>query len=90
MSNGEHSFTSTGRMRHATYSEVSKWVSTAWKTVSEQIIKSGFVKSGIIKSIEDHDDLSDDSDNEEENDLPHEICQLFITDSEDDNFDGFQ
>lgn len=96
MSHGEHSFTKTGRMRHATFSEVAQWVKTAWDTVSERTIISGFLKAEILKNLDgDDDDENGDADaddceeDNEENELPNEICQLFHSDTEDEDFDGF-
>lgn len=92
MSNGDHSYTATGRLRHATFSEVANWVATAWDTVSERIIVNGFLKAEIIRNDHDTDDDDDEGDDNGVNfqDLPPEIAELFHTDTEDEEFSGFE
>uniref|UniRef100_A0AAR2J5P4 HTH CENPB-type domain-containing protein n=1 Tax=Pygocentrus nattereri TaxID=42514 RepID=A0AAR2J5P4_PYGNA len=89
MLDGEHSFTATGRMRHATFSEVIEWISKAWASVKTESILLGFRKAGIIANVTD--DESDKSDEEEEAALrpPPELAELFISDTEDEEFNGF-
>lgn len=55
---GEHSFTATGRMRHATFLDVVGWIDTAWASVTTDTILSGFRKAGLIGA--DADGESDD------------------------------
>lgn len=49
MTNGEKSFTKTGRMRRATYDQVCQWVLTAWSTVKKSTIINGFRKAGLLR-----------------------------------------
>lgn len=63
MTDGEHSFMATGRMRHATFLEVIGWINKAWASVTTETILSGFRKAGIITGT---DAESDDSRTEEE------------------------
>ncbi|KAJ8004350.1 hypothetical protein DPEC_G00158260 [Dallia pectoralis] len=84
MVDGEHSFAATGRMRRATFQQVLGWIDTAWKSVT---IRSAFRKAGITGT----DAESDDSPAEEERalHLPPELAELFRSDTEDEEFDGF-
>ncbi|XP_017561314.1 rhamnose-binding lectin-like isoform X2 [Pygocentrus nattereri] len=76
-------------MRHATFSEVIEWISKAWASVKTESILLGFRKAGIIANVTD--DESDKSDEEEEAALrpPPELAELFISDTEDEEFNGF-
>lgn len=93
MSEGEHSFTKTGRMRRTDYGEVAKWVSEAWNSVSEKTIVSGFQKAGLTPFTADCDVELDTSESEDDSDVPAElqpeVAALFVSDSEEDDFDGF-
>lgn len=86
---GEHSFTATGRMRHATFLEVIEWIDKAWASVTTETILSGFRKAGIIGTATD--DESDVSNVEEEaaHRQPPELGEVFKSDTEDENFIGF-
>lgn len=63
MMDGEHSFTATGRMRHATFLQVTEWIDKAWTSVTTETILSGFRKAGLIGTGTDaeSDDHADDS-----------------------------
>lgn len=50
MTEGDHSFTKTGRMRRATLHEVCSWILAAWEKVPESAIKNGFRKAEIVAS----------------------------------------
>ncbi|KAH7963516.1 hypothetical protein HPB52_021283 [Rhipicephalus sanguineus] len=59
MTEGNHSDTATRHMRHATFSEVTKWMRDAWRAVSEATETAGFRKAGLLASAApDHDDES--------------------------------
>lgn len=96
MTEGEHSYTATGRMRRASFSEVAKWVHEAWSAVSAATITAGFRKAGLLASAPpQHDDDDNDlSDSECEEtvaaELPPEIAELFDSASEDEDFAGFE
>lgn len=91
MTEGEHSFTATGRMRHATYGEVAKWVDEAWATVSVSTITAGFQKAGLVASAPASDcDSSNSEDDDVSAALPSEVAELFDSASEDEAFDGFE
>ena len=100
MTSGEKSFTKTGRMRRATYSEVCEWILKAWEAVKVQSIRNGFRKAGIIGVAEDGTptlemESSDDSDssvNEAGSDTAmadEAILRLFVSDTEESDFEGF-
>lgn len=98
MSDGEHSYTATGRMRRASFCEVAKWVREAWCAVSQATVTAGFRKAGLLASSApglDDDDSSSSSDSEEETEevpasLPPELAELFQSASEDEGFEGFE
>ena len=50
MSNGENSFTKTGRLNRATLIEIAQWVLSAWDSVSVtcHCVTNGFRKAEII------------------------------------------
>lgn len=96
MTDGDHSFTKTGRMRHASFGEAAKWVEEAWNSVSVGTVVAGFKKAGLIESVpgSDADEASISSDSEDDAEdtpttLDPEIAELFLTDSEEEDFDGF-
>ena len=51
MTSGEKSFTKTGRMRRATFSQVCQWILTAWSSVKESTITNGFLKAGLLRGL---------------------------------------
>ena len=91
MSSGDHSFTNTGRLRRASLTEVATWVLESWRAVSKTCITNGFRKAEIFPYTEDT--TSDESDMEEDiplaNLLPSAVAELFHSDSEAEDFDGF-
>ena len=102
MGEGEKSFTKTGRMRKATFAQVSEWVLTAWKKVKITTIVNGFVKAGLIESPlqslrrDDPSATSDPSTSSDEStstaadrELDAAILQLFESDTEASDFSGF-
>ena len=65
MTAGIHSFTESGKMRRATLTEVSEWVSRAWNSVPVTVITNGFRKAGISSDDPvENDNSSDEDDNE--------------------------
>lgn len=48
MTSGEKSFTKTGRMRGAPFSDVCQWILTTWSNVKESTITKGFRKAGLL------------------------------------------
>lgn len=103
MSEGIHTFTETGKMRRATHAEVCNWVIRAWKAVKVTAITNGLRKAGITSApgaSEDDDDEDDESDTSEISDdeqstttldpvLDARLIDLFNSDTEDEDFDGF-
>lgn len=95
MSCGEKSFTATGRLRRATLAEVAAWVVESWKGVKKSCILNGFKKAEIYP----YDDNTVDSDVESSDDdeplsnidtrITPDLAELFHSDSEDEDFDGF-
>ena len=90
MTEGEHTFTKTGRQRRASYATICQWIVDACATVSVSSVVRAFTKAGII--TEQHSD-SNDSDSDEEREpgmLNPDIAQLLNSDTEDEEFDGFE
>jgi len=95
MSEGIHTFTETGKMRRATHAEVCDWVVRAWRAVTVTSITNGFRKAGITGCAEDR--ASGESSDEEEMEsataldpvLDAELIDLFNSDTEDEDFNGF-
>ena len=87
-----HTFTKRGSMRHATYIKVVEWVDKAWTNVSTSTVQSGFIKAGVVpKSVEEEKSkyTDEESDNELSDVLPESILELFESDSEESDFEGF-
>ena len=104
MTEGEKSFTKTGRMRKATFREVCEWVLAAWKRVKPSMIVNGFRKAGLIPQVDGEaddavastsngacaaqTDVDMDSD-EDGTGLDKAILDLFISNTEPSDFEGF-
>ena len=98
MSEGIHTFTETGKMRRATHVEVCNWVIRAWRAVKVTAITNGFRKAGITHvpgaTEDDTSDASEISDDEQSTAtldpvLDAQLIDLFNSDTEDEDFDGF-
>ena len=88
-------FSETGKMRRATHAEVCDWVVRAWRAVTVTSITNGFRKAGITGCAEDR--ASGKSSDKEEMEsataldpvLDAELIDLFNSDTEDEDFNGF-
>ena len=96
MTSGEKSFTKTGRMRKASFSDVCQWILTAWSAVKESTITNGFRKAGLLReesgAPSEPPSPEDDSDTESETDgdrCDEALLRLFNSDTEEDDFMGF-
>ena len=98
MLEGMHTFTKTGKMRRATDAEVCNLVIRTWKAMKVTAIMNGFRKAGITSvrgtSEDDGSDASeirDDKQNTTTLDpvLDLRLIDLFNSDTEDEDFDGF-
>lgn len=98
MTEGEHTFTKTGRQRRASYATICQWIVDAWANVSVSSVTRAFRKAGIITeqlSTGTGNSSETDTDDDEDNDervpgvLDAEIAQLFNSDTEDEEFEGF-
>jgi transposase-like protein len=89
MTQGIHSFTDGGRMRRASYAEVAQWVKTAWEAVEESTIKNAFKKCEIVQNcnIDEEENYDDDDDDFLLND---NVLDLFLSDTDDSEFEGFE
>lgn len=71
MTSGEKSFTKTGRMRKASFSDVCQWILTAWRAVKKSTITNGFRKAGLQResaATSEPTPPEDESDTESETD----------------------
>lgn len=96
MIEGQYPYTNGGFMRKATFVDVAKWVSQAWRNVSIKTIKGSFLKARIIVPNAGDSDYSRESSssNEEDPDDPKSeidpaILSLFSSDMEHEDFGGF-
>ena len=93
MVEGIHSYTATGKMRRASYSEVCEWVLKAWEAIPVTTITNGFRKAGITDTAavdeDDEDAFREDEVEEEPAILNNEWLALFHSDTEDEHFEGF-
>lgn len=90
MTEGEHTFTKTGRQRRASYATICQWTVDAWTTVSVLTVVQAFTKTRIIAVQPSNSNETDsDSDEREPGMFDAEIAQLSNSDTEDDSFDGF-
>ena len=76
MTSGDKSFTKTGRMRKATFTQVCEWVLMAWRSVKTSTIINGFQKAGLLRDEEDATTAE----------APQ---RLFDSDSDEEEFVGF-
>uniref|UniRef100_A0AAX7V4G9 Brinker DNA-binding domain-containing protein n=1 Tax=Astatotilapia calliptera TaxID=8154 RepID=A0AAX7V4G9_ASTCA len=89
MTDGDHSFTKSGRQRPASYATICQWIVDAWANMSAGTVVRAFAKAGII-SEEPHGTESDsDSEESELGMFDGDLAQLFNSDPEDEDFDGF-
>uniref|UniRef100_A0A8C5PNZ8 HTH CENPB-type domain-containing protein n=1 Tax=Leptobrachium leishanense TaxID=445787 RepID=A0A8C5PNZ8_9ANUR len=93
MTEGEHTFTKTGRQRRASYATICQWIVDAWSKVSVSSVIRAFRKAGIItEQLSTSNETDSDNDENDERDpgvLDAEIAQLLNSDTEDEEFDGF-
>ncbi|GFW59583.1 hypothetical protein TNCV_3222341 [Trichonephila clavipes] len=87
MSDGEKNYTKTGKLKRASYENVSRWVLKAWNDVAETTVNNAFRKCNIIVKNDSDDEeslLSSDSDV-----LREDLINLFISESDESDFEGF-
>ena len=94
MTEGEHTFTKMGRQRRASYATSCNWIVDAWAQVSTLTVVWAFAKASIIAEQPPGSKIgsSDDDEREDEREpgvYDGEIAQLFNSDTEDEDFDGF-
>ncbi|GFU76501.1 uncharacterized protein TNCV_1234071 [Trichonephila clavipes] len=80
-------YTKTGKLKRASYENVSRWVLKAWNDVAETTVKNAFRKCNIIVKNDSDDEeslLSSDSDV-----LREDLINLFISESDESDFEGF-
>ena len=98
MTEGEKSFTKTGRMRRATFAEVCQWILTAWGAIKKSTITNGFKKAGIIEAddttqeatgAEEYSESDCDTSGEDTDSVSEAILNLFVSATEESDFSGF-
>lgn len=81
-----------GKVKRASYEEIVRWVAEAWDAVKGRTVQSAFRKAGIVASAADidSDDTSEsECDTSEDENLTQELLELFNTDTEESEFEGF-
>ena len=87
---GEHTFTKTGRQRRATYATICPWIVDAWADISVSTVVQAFTKAGIITELPGNSsDTDTDNDEREPGMLDAVLAQLFNSDTEEEEFEGF-
>ncbi|KAK6320151.1 hypothetical protein J4Q44_G00092580 [Coregonus suidteri] len=90
MTEGEHMFTKTGRQRRATYATICQWIVDAWADISVSTVVKAFTKAGIISELPGNSsDTDSDNDEREPGRLDAVVAQLFNSDTEEEEFEGF-
>lgn len=93
MTKGEHTFTKTGRQRRATYAIICQWIVDAWADISVSTVIRAFTKAGIVTELQDNSSDTDsdngDFDKTEPGSLDAVLAQLFNSDTEEEDFEGF-
>ena len=90
MTEGEQTFTKTGRQRRATYATICQWIVDAWADISVTTVVRAFRKAGIVTGLPDNSSDDTDSDDEmEPGTLDAVLAQLFNSDTEEEEFEGF-
>ena len=93
MTKGMHTYTNTGKMKKATLTEVCNWVIRSWNAVEVSTITNGFKKAGITTQGESESEPEDEEEDAEDARLDPvadaRLLELFNSDTEDEDFDGF-
>ena len=95
MTNGEHTFTKTGRQRRVTYAGICQWIVDAWADISVTTVVRAFAKAGITGLPSNSSDTDSDNDDMMEPGmldgqlLDATLAQLFTSDTEEEDFEGF-
>ena len=91
---GEHTFTKTGRQRRATYATICQWIVDACADITVSTVVQAFTKAGIITELPcqlpcSRSDTDSDNDEREPGMLDAVLAQLFNSDTEEEEFEGF-
>ncbi|KAF4083566.1 hypothetical protein AMELA_G00143600 [Ameiurus melas] len=89
MTDSKHTITKTGRQRLASYATICEWIVDAWAKVSALTVVRAFAKASIIAEQPPGNETDSDNDEREPGMSDDEIAQLFNSDTEDEDFDGF-
>lgn len=89
MTYGDHSFTKSGRQRRASYATICEWIVHAWANVSADTVVRAFAKAGIISEEQHGTESEPDSEESEPVMLDRNLALLFNSDTEDEDFEGF-
>ena len=87
-----HSLTKSGKIRRASYEEVAKWVDNAWKSIKKKTIISGFQDAGLLtsdNSWKENDTSSDNEDTDMDSSIDEDLLNLFNSDDDESDFEGF-
>ena len=56
MSEGDHTFTKAGNMRHPSFVEVANWINLAWKTIPKRPIQQSMLQCAITTALDGSQD----------------------------------
>lgn len=77
----------------ATYATICQWIVDAWADISVSTVVRAFTKAGIVTELPDNssntDSDNDDFDETEPGKLDAVFAQLFNSDTEEEEFEGF-
>ncbi|KFM66113.1 Transposable element Tcb1 transposase, partial [Stegodyphus mimosarum] len=88
MSEGLYTYTKSSKMDRASYEEVAKWVGSAWKSVKTSLIIAAFTEAETSISS-DKETVNQEDECGSLEDFDQDLLNLFNSDSEESDFDGF-
>lgn len=86
---GAHTLTKTGRQRRASFAPMCEWIVGAWAKLSALTAVRALAKAGIVAQQPPGNEADSDNDEREPGLSDGGIAQLFNSDTENENFDGF-
>lgn len=92
MLSGEHEFTPAGKQKKAKFSVVAEWVVRAWAKVKTTTVVNSFRKTELLPGmppLAEYDSETDSEPEEEARAIDPAILDLFNSDSEGSDFEGF-
>ena len=85
----KHTLMKSGKMRRAMNSEVCNQVKKAWNSIAVKTIKKPFQKAKIIEDENCNDNTTSSEDESNKLSLREDFLNLFNSESDDTEFEGF-